>query len=155
MGSKTRSLGPVLNQRPTGHNTLTWINYCKSQYFELFCLKYYPHIFFTFFGCRGNQLDSFTWTEFIHLVENYSRNISVKLLSIHCIICSKNSLLSLFPLHVYGNLRRHSDDSTPTMAMQNTIFPGAILICSEEMFYIYFFGCHGNQSNSFAWTDVL
>ena len=35
------------------------------------------------FGCHGNQSNSAVWTKFTHLVEDYSRNISVKLLSKH------------------------------------------------------------------------
>ena len=33
------------------------------------------------FGCHGNQSNSAVWTKFIWLVQDYSRNISVKLLS--------------------------------------------------------------------------
>ena len=33
------------------------------------------------FGCHGNQSNSAVWTKFICLVEDYSRNISEKLLS--------------------------------------------------------------------------
>ena len=33
------------------------------------------------FCCPGNQSDSAVWTKFMWLVEDYSRNISVKLLS--------------------------------------------------------------------------
>ena len=45
-----------------------------SDFFFIF-LQIYP------FGCHGNQSNSAVSTKFICLVENYSRNISEKLLS--------------------------------------------------------------------------
>ena len=56
------------------------------------------------FSCHGNQLNSEVWTKFIYLVEDYSRNIYVKLLSKYLQWDSNKGLLSLFPLQVNGNL---------------------------------------------------
>ena len=48
--------------------------FCGDDFFNIFS-RIYP------FGCHGNQPNSAVWTKFVCLVEDYSRNISVKLLS--------------------------------------------------------------------------
>ena len=50
------------------------------------------------FSCHGNQSNSADWTQFIWLVENYSRNISVKLLSKYLQWYSNKCQFPLFTL---------------------------------------------------------
>ena len=50
------------------------------------------------FGCHGNQSNSAVWTKVIYLIEDYSRNISVKLLSKYLQWDCNKSQFSLFPL---------------------------------------------------------
>ena len=59
--------------------------------FLIFFLPIYP------FGCHGNQSNSAVRTKFKCLVEDYSRNICVKLLSKYLQWDSNKGLLSLFP----------------------------------------------------------
>ena len=77
-----------------------------DDFWMFFFLQIYP------FGCHGNQSNSKVWTKFIRLEEDYSRNISVKLLSKYLQWDSNKGLLSLFPLQVNGNLSCHSNEST-------------------------------------------
>ena len=49
------------------------------------------------YGCQRNQLNSAVWTRCIWLVEDYSRNVSVKLLSKYLQWDGNQSQFSLFP----------------------------------------------------------
>ena len=42
---------------------------------------FFTYFFLTIFGWHGNQFNSKAWKKFIYLVENFSRNISIKLFS--------------------------------------------------------------------------
>ena len=59
-------------------------------------LSYFSQIYP--FGWHGNQSNSAAWTKFICLVEDYSRNISEKLLSKYLQWDRNKGLLSLVPL---------------------------------------------------------
>ena len=71
--------------------------------FFFFFFSFFWQIYY--FGCHGNQSNSEVWTKFICLVEDYSRNISVKLLSKYLQWDSNKGLLSHFPLQVSGNFK--------------------------------------------------
>ena len=112
-------------------------------------------------------------TKFICLVEDYSRNISVKLLSKYLQWDSNIGPLSHLPLQVNGNFSCHSNESTWARAIENIIFIAANVLNISAKFQvhppygfwgvdfwifvlqIYTFSCHGNQSNSAVWTKFI
>ena len=68
----------------------------EEKIFEYFS-KIYP------LCCHGDQSNSAIWTKFTWIVEDYSRNISVKKKSKYLQWESKNCQIPLFPLSVNGN----------------------------------------------------
>ena len=86
-------------QQAHGSHLLTWVNSYKSlsKHFSLLVamfLPIYP------FGCHSNQSDSAFWTTCIYSVEDYSSNISIKLLSTYLQWVRNKGLLSYFPSQV-------------------------------------------------------
>ena len=72
---------------------------------------------FSHFDCHGNQSNSVVWTKFIYLVKDYSRNISVKLLSKYMQWDRNKGLFSL----IYRSMKTlgcHSVESTWAMAIK-------------------------------------
>ena len=74
---------------------LNWVNSHKSlsMHFSLLVVKFlliYP------FGCQNNQSNSVFWTKCLFSIEDYSSNISIKLLSTYLRWTRNKSLLSYF-----------------------------------------------------------
>ena len=97
------------------------------------------------FCCHGNQSNSEVWTKFRCLVEDYSRNISVKLLSI---ICNEIAINDYFHVSHYKSMETlscHSNESTWATAIKTHNFYRAFLqsfmfiplIASEEKSFEY------------------
>ena len=68
-------------------------------YFFIFSV----YFFFLWLGCNGNQFNSATLTKFICLIEDYSRNISVR-----CKIFVKISAMTYFHFSHYKSMENLS-----------------------------------------------
>ena len=107
----------------------------------------------------------------VELVEDYSRNISVKLFFQN--ICSNTEINANFhPSHYKSmeTLSCHSNESTWATTIKTTIYVEAEHLCKvsassplrllRRNFLIFFskiypLCCHGNQSNSVIWTKFI
>ena len=100
------------------------------------------------------QSNSEVWTKFISLVEDYSRNISVKLLSKYLQWDSSKGLLWHFPLQVNGNfLSCHCNERTRATAIKNIIFIEANVMKTflQSFWSEYFFA---NLSFRLPWQPI-
>ena len=68
------------------------------------------------FCCHGNQSNSVIWTEFIWIVEDYSRNISVKKI---LIICSEVAKIATFHFSHYKSMETISCHSNQFLSDWN------------------------------------
>ena len=97
-------------QQAHGPHLLTWVNSYKRLIMQLSLLvvMFLPNYHF---GCHSNQSNSAFWTKCVYSVEDYSSNISIKLLSTYLQWVRNKGLLSfifsgqvchLSPLHLYN-----------------------------------------------------
>ena len=80
-----------------GPHLLSWINSYESliMHFSLLVIMFLP---IYHFGCQSNQSNVAFWTKCIYSVEDYSSNISIKLLSTYPQWVRNKGLLSFFPV---------------------------------------------------------
>ena len=83
-------------QQAHGPHLLTWVSSYKSlsMHFSLLVVMFLPNYPF---GCHSNQSNSAFWTKCVYSVEDYSSNISIKLLSTYLLWVRNKGLLSFFP----------------------------------------------------------
>ena len=84
-------------QQAHGPHLLTWVNSYKSlsMHFSLLVVMFLPNYPF---GCHSNQSNSAFWTKCVYTVEDYSSNMSTKLLSPYLQWVRNKGLLSFFPV---------------------------------------------------------
>ena len=144
------------NKRPMGHNahlselllklifstilqsfSSTHLKAFDGVNFVVFFFIYLNYFFFYNFGCHVNQSNSTTWKEFRCLVEDFSRNISVKQFCPN--ICSKIEKWTTFAFPIIRLWKL--EVATAIKAHQQWNY--------KILFYFFLLiGCHGNQSNS-------
>ena len=80
--------------------------------------------------CHGNQSNSAIWTKFIRIVEDYSRNISVRK---NLNTCSETAKIANFHFSHHKSMETisfHSNQSSYPIGTKNTIirFPGLYML---------------------------
>ena len=96
-----------------------------------YLLQIYP------FGCHGNQSNSEVWTKFIWLVEDYSRNISVKLCQN---ICNDIAIKAYFHVSHYKSMETlscYSNESILATAIKKHNFYRANVINLSAKFQLH------------------
>ena len=151
----------------------------KKIFYFFFFSKIYP------FGSHGNQSKSATGTKFIRLVEDYSRNISVKLVfKISAVTAINANFHFSHVTAINANfhfshcksmeiLSYHANESTWATTIKSIIYVEANSMNLYAKFQLHpqysFWGedflnifwkiyplcCHGNQSNSVIWTKFI
>ena len=109
------------------------------------CLNIFPNIYHL--CCHGNKSNSGIWTKFIWMIEDYSRNISVKK---NLNTCSETAKIANFHFSYYKSMEAisfHSNQSSYTIGTKNTIIRSPGL----QMLYVKF---GKNRFNGFR-GDVI
>ena len=121
--------GEVLrNNMPMGHTCSPWVNSYKSlsMHFSLLVVMFLPNYPFS---CHSNRSNLAFWTKCVYSVEDYSSNISIKLLSTYLQWVRKKGLLSFFPSQV-GHLSPPHLYHLPGPAL--AVLPHHIFVCNID-----------------------
>ena len=105
----------VMNISAVSGSSLLWLLRRFLSFFLFFFFLIYP------FSCHGNQTNSAAWIKFICFIEDYSRNISIKLLSKYLQWDSNKCQFPLFHYKSMETISCHNNQSSYLNGTKTTI----------------------------------